>query len=418
MQTSNQQESELPKIDTTIGGYTFAWKDGVMIRVSRLHVHNDGRVTGELLISNKTKIIEPHTIFNFSADRTRESLIKSLLNDHPNHEWGIIIKQLCYHVQEKAREGEPVVELWTNQELKPPNYLVYPLVMANQANVLFGPPESGKTQFALLLSLVMMLPWQDNPLGLKTGITPCHILWLDYEADRDTTLFNFARIVKGAGIPDCVLNYRRCRMPLADDVEAISKHIGKIGADTLIVDSVGKAAGGDLDKAESPVRFFEAIDQLKCTSLILAHTSKEKGGRKTIYGSTFFEAYARSVWEMRASPDGETLNIGLWDNKANFRRKHDPMAFRLNYEPESITVSPQDIKTVEDFMVHLSISSRVMDALKSGSKSPKELKELLVDVEMPHLYVELSRLIKKKKLVKMGSGKEVTYGLLSKNEDT
>ncbi len=398
-----------PEIKPTIGGYEFTWLEGVAIIVSRLHVHNsDGRVTGELLIKNKTSTLYPQTQINFSADRTRNSLTKTLTDRYEKHDWQAIIDQLCYHVQEKARAGEATEELWSSEELKPPTYLVYPIVMANQPNVLFGPPESGKTQWAMVLALAMTLPWDENPLGLK--VTRALPLWLDYEADRDTTLFNFTRIVRGANIGDCFLNYRRCRLPLADDIEAIANHMGRIGADTIIVDSAAKAAAGDLFAGESPTRFFTAIDQLKCTSIILAHCPKGEG-KKSIYGSVFFEAYARSVWELRASPDGDTLNIGLWDNKANFRRKHDPMAFQLVYEPESITVTIQDIKTVEDFMVHLSTSSRILEALKAGSKSPKELKELLLDVEMSHLYVELSRMVQKKKLVKMGSGKEVTYGI-------
>ncbi len=401
-----------PEVKSTIGGYTFVWPEGITILVSSLRVHNsDGRVSGYIVIKNGKSELYPSTQLNFSADRTRDSLIKSMTKLCPDHDWQNMIFQLSHHVQEKMREGEPVVELWTSEDVPAPQYLVSPIIMVNQPNVLFGAPESGKTQFAMILSLIMMLPWKDNPLGLGAPPKPAHPIWLDYEADKDTTHFNFKRILKGADLPDIYLAYRRCRMPLADDVEAIANHMARIGADTIIVDSVGKAAGGDLDKSESPTRLYEAIDQLHCTSLLLAHTSKSGDGRKSIYGNTHFEAYARSVWEMRSSPDGETLNIGLWDNKANFRRKHDPMAFQLTYEPESITLTTQDIKTVEDFMAHLSTSSRIYEALKAGSKSPKELKELLPDVAAPNLYAELSRMADKKKLVKIGSGKEVKYGL-------
>lgn len=381
--------------------------------VSRVHVHNaDGHVTGELLIKNEKATLYPQTQINFSADRTRNSLAKTLTErkNIPQHDWQAILDQLSYHVQEKAREGDPVLELWTSEELKAPAYLVHPIIMSHLPNVLFGPPESGKTQFAMILTLAIMLPWTDNPLGLI--VSQAVPLWLDYEADRDTTLFNFTRIVHGAGVGDLPLNYRRCRLPLADDIEAISNHVNKTGANAVIIDSAAKAAGGDLFAGESPTRLFTALDQLKCTSIILAHTAKgQDEGKKSIYGSMFFEAYARSVWELRASPDGDSLNIGLWDNKANFRRKHEPMAFQLNYTPDSITVMPQDIKTVEDFMAHLSTSARIIDSLRSGAKSPKELKELLPDVEMSHIYVELSRLVLKKRATKMRSGKDVTYGL-------
>jgi len=402
-----------PDIKQTVGGFSFVWPEGVNIMVSRLHVHNsDGRVTGELLIRNGKNTLYPQTQINFSADRTRNSLVKSLLERYKKYEWQGIIDQLCYHVQEKAREGEPVIELWTSEDVKSPEYLVYPFVIANQPNVLFGPPESGKTQFAMLLCLIMMLPWNNNPLGLRAPLECFHPLWLDYEADRETTQWNFKRIVKGADVGDLSLPYRRCRMPLADDIEQIANHVEKIKANCVVIDSLAKAAAGDLDKSESPTRLFGAIDQLRCTTIILAHTSKGGEGRKSIYGSTFFEAYARSIWELRASRDGETMHIGLWDNKANFRGKLDPMAFNLNYDDEHIFINVEDIKTVDDFMRHLSVSHRILEALKDNSKSPQELKEILSDVSAATFYAELARMVKKNKLIKMGLGKDLKYGLL------
>ena len=401
-----------PTILPAIGGYDLAWTEGVKIKVTHLHVHNsDSRVTGELLISDKKAILYPQTQINFSADRTRNALVKSLSERYPKYQWIGIIDQLCYQVQEKAREGEPVVDLLTSEEVIPPQYLVYPLVLANQPNVLFGPPESGKTQIGLALCLIMILPWVGNPLGLGVPEKPLHPLWLDYEADRDTTLWNFRRIANGAGAEGVALSYRRCRIPLADDVEQIAYNMEKVKADCLVIDSVGKAAGGDLDKSESPTRLFSAIDQLRCTTILLAHTSKGDLGRKTIYGSTFFEAYSRSIFELRASRDGETLKVGIWDNKANFRGKIEPRAYSISYDEDHIFFNIEDIKTIDDFMRHLSISSRILEALKDGSKSPGEIKEHLSDVAAATFYAELARMAKKNKLVKIGLGKDLKYGL-------
>ncbi len=407
-----------PKITEKINGFVFQWVDhGISIMVNRLQVHkSDGRVAGEILVeamngSGKPIVIYPPTSFNFSADRTRRELAKSLTTKSSKLPWSEIVDQLCFGVQDRARKGEPVVELWTFEDIKPPEYLVYPFVIANQPNVLFGPPESGKTQMAMLLCLIMILPWKNNPLGLKSPTECHHPLWLDYEADKDTTQWNFKRIVKGADVGDVALPYRRCRMPLADDVEQLMNHMDKLGTDCLVIDSLAKAAGGDLDKSESPTRLFGAIDQLKCTTIILAHTSKGGEGRKSIYGSTFFEAYARSIWELKSSRDEETMHIGLWDNKANFRGKLDPLAYSLNYDEEHIFVNVEDIKTIDDFMRHLSVSNRILEALKDNSKSPAELKEILSDVAGATFYAEIARMVKRKKLIKMGLGKDLKYGL-------
>ncbi|MDD5338207.1 MAG: AAA family ATPase [Dehalococcoidales bacterium] len=402
-----------PVISQTIGGYEFRWKEGIYIRVSRLRVQNsDGQVKGEIIIKNEKSTLYPQTYINFSADRTRNTLVKSLSSRYSEHDWQGIIDQLSYHLQEKTREGEPIIELDTTEDIKPPKYLIYPFIIANQPNVIFGPPESGKTQIAMTLCVAMILPWTNNPLNLGVPSESCVPLWLDYEADKDTTHWNFKRIASGIGVEYLSLPYRRCRAPLADDIEQIAGHMDKVKANCVVIDSLAKAAGGDLDKSESPSRFFAALDQLRCTSLIIAHTSKgSDGGRKSIYGSTLFEAYSRSIWEIKASHEGETLYVGLWDNKANFRRKLEPVAYTLSYDDEHIFINIEDIKTVDDFMKHLSVNSRIAEALKDGSKSPAELKEILSDVPGATFYAELARMVKKNKIIKMGVGRDISYGL-------
>lgn len=406
-----------PTITQTVGGYKCAWENGINIKVSRLRIPSDGSVKGALAITNEKAILCPDTLFNFSAERTRSTFVKSLSEKFPKHEWEEIIDTLCQIIQEKAREGEPVIELETSSDVSPPQYIVYPFVMANQPNILFGPPESGKTQVALLLCALMMLPWTENHLGLSVPKKPVKVLWLDYEADKDTTLWNLKRITEGADLGYLSLPYRRMRMPLSDDIEQVVSHIDRIGATCLVIDSAAKATGGDLDKAEAPNRFFTAIDQTRCTSIILAHTSKGGEGRKSIYGSTFFEAYARSVWELKASRDGETLHIGMFDNKANFRAKLEPRAYRLCYDEETIKVELENIKTIDEFIEHLSVSTQILRALKDGMKSAKELHQIMAGVKSTTLYVELSRLQKANKVLKLTEGGEARYGLIARNEE-
>ena len=70
-----------PKVQELIGGYQFTWPDDALtIRVERVRIHNsDGRVTGELHISNGTGAsLYPPTQLSFGADRSRTSLAKTL----------------------------------------------------------------------------------------------------------------------------------------------------------------------------------------------------------------------------------------------------------------------------------------------------------------------------------------------------
>ena len=121
-----------PTVKDQLNGYLLSWPD-VSITVKRVRIHkSDDRVTGEILIQSTTdegKIITltPPTLFNFSADRTRKEQAKNLSLKYPKLNWAEIIDQLCDIVQERARRGEPVLELWTSEEnIKPPEPLLWP----------------------------------------------------------------------------------------------------------------------------------------------------------------------------------------------------------------------------------------------------------------------------------------------------
>ena len=159
-----------PEIKDAIGGYEFTWEqEKLKIKVSRLRVHtSDGRVTGELLITSPAegnRPIYPQTHLNFNSEQTRTRLAKTLESQDSRWKWQEIINQLSLAVIDRARQGEPVRELWTSDEIQAPEFLLEPVLYKGLPTIVFGEKAVCKSTLSLAIYASLILPWHDNPLG-------------------------------------------------------------------------------------------------------------------------------------------------------------------------------------------------------------------------------------------------------------
>ena len=409
-----------PEITETPSGYTLEWKDQhIKISTSRIHIHkSDGRVTGELVIStdvkNLSSILMPASQLNFSSERTRTSLIKSLGEKFKQFEWDTIIDQLAYYVQDLARQGEPIKELWTSDNIKPPEYLLEPFIYKGLPNIIYGEKGVSKSTLALVFYTCLVLPWHDNPLELVVPERSIKTLMLDWETEGDIIQYYAKRLQTGMSLPPFAVNYRRCALPLADDIEQIQRHISNIGAEVIIVDSLGAAAGGDLKAPEIALNFFTGLRRLKTSSLILAQTSKDEDSkRKRIFGSVYFEYYARNIWELCKSEaiSDEEFDVALFHRNANLSAPLKPIAFHLHYNESGLSVDRTSVD-IREFRAKMSASVKVLDALKKGALSAEEISDI-TEISTDTIRVSLSRLKKRGKVVSLERGK---WGLYAQPE--
>lgn len=409
----------IPILIECVGGVNIKWSDYPFIaRVRQIHAHKDGRVTAELTIylleNDQEKLLYPTTQINMVAERTRQSLAKSIeAQASSNYPWQEIVYQICQKVLEHSREGEPVQEMWSGidgEELKPPSYLLDPLVLEELPNVIFGKPGSLKSTLALSIASILILKVIDNPLKLYTNGREVRTLYLDWEVGFKALQYQLARLQQGMELPPVMINYRRCYLPLAQDIEQTMLHIDKARAELLIIDSLAPATGGELKEAAPALEFFAALRKLKISSLILAHTSHdEEAKEKKIYGSVFFEAQARNIWEVRkvAEAGDSELDIALFHNKPPpFAAKHIPLGYHILFEPNKTIITAQDARSVPEFVERMGNNQRILAALKSGKMQPKELAELL-KINPASVRTSLKRLAYKQLVVKMGED----YGL-------
>ena len=401
--------------------YLFTWSDiELRAEVSRVAMnHNSSKALVVFTSSNAE--CNPHilqTRLNLESTRSRNELANDLAMRYPLYkgvDWKGICEYLCVKTVREYEKGEPIILITSDDEIAPLEYLLHPLVPLHKPTVFFGDPGAGKSQLAVLLMTAAMLPWKGNPMRLGTPETSQVGLFLDYEADPDDVRRQVVSITRGMKLPYIELHYRRCAMPLADDLESIRQHLDDIKGSFVLVDSTSLAAGDDLNRMNVASAYFRALRSLHVTSISLSHTSKTQDAKtKTILGSVLWEAGARSVWEVKGQEDDDSLDIALFHRKANLSRKFPPQGYRLSYKDDLPTdVRWHNPRDVAEFVERMSTNDRILDALKSGAMTTDALVEQL-EVPRNNARVALHRLQKKGLIVSLPDGSFGLQGGLEK----
>ena len=233
------------------------------------------------------------------ATTTMSSLAKRLERNSQTIPWTDVLTYITGKTMEIARRGEPAEEIWPSEDDNlTPSYLLEPILYLNHPAVIFGDYGSLKSLFSLATAYVVQLPYYDNNLGLITAKESTRCLYLDYEDDPSSFRRRWSALERGLGQGAMPILYRRMTATLVDSVDQLRRIKDDKDIRLLIVDSLGPAARGNLNDPEPAIKYHAALRQLGITSLTLAHNSKDPLTKKrTIFGSMFFTAASRSVWE-------------------------------------------------------------------------------------------------------------------------
>lgn len=381
------------------GGFLVLWEDWNILADVRRVKAKDDKYTAEVRFSLLDSDGQPEGLLhyepniNLSAGRALSGLARELKGKREEPPWEGMMGELSYRVLTAMRQGEPVEILSSADEIGPIEFFIHPLVAKELLTVIFGVEGTGKSQTGLLVYLMLKIPWRDNPMGLRVPNDPVKMLYLDWEGERTLVLRQWRDLCRGCGFPETEMNYRRCLMPLVDDIEEIEQHIKAVGAELIIIDSIGPATGGDLNIPSQVFAFHQAYRRLKVTGVGIAHTSKDRKAAKSVFGSVFFQALARQVWELRDAESEDNLTLGLFHKKHNYTPAFPPVAYTFTFGENSCAVGYVNPKDVADFSKKLSASSRAYDYLLSLKGRHAENKALAqaLDLDVTTLRSALNR---------------------------
>ena len=329
---------------------------------------------------------------NLSSLTTKTALSKYLQGRAPDLDWDSVIAQVFLDVILRLREGLPSIVLG-NREPRPPTYRIDKLVQDNQFTIWYGEKDSGKSMMALAAAYAVTEG--SDILGLP--VRPGCVWYLDWETDEDTQAQRLQWLARAAGarvLPP--VRYKRMERGLADEVDTLRREMGEtIRAATeevpglegamVIVDSLGFACGGSLKEEEAARQFLAAARTLDCAVLAIGQTRKPQPGEKrrhfSVYGSTFFEYAARSLWRIQASRDTDepSFDLGFYHEKSNNSRRFRPIGYRVQVDDanETICIRPQDVRVVPELAEGRPLGERLVEALLGGALTVRELADVL-----------------------------------------
>ena len=410
-----------PTIKTTPGRIVFSWSDTKLrITVRRAKMDSHGKVSGELLIEidNPEEGLSPYMdeirIPDFLSEQSLTRQVNAFSRKYEGIEWDEVFMAIKFHVLDYVRSGEPVQELWSSDDIKAPEYLIWPFFPKHQPTIIFGEKGTLKSQTALIFYIAFTLPWWDNELGFRVPDMPQVGLYLDWETDANEVQWRMKCLCEGMELGAIGVRYRRMVHPLAQDLDQVQARIEEIGATVLIVDSLAGAVGGDVNKTELASEFFAAVRELGLTTIVIGQTSKKEDGKKTVLGSTLFHYYARSIWEIRRESEGsdeeDYADVALFHRAANMSRLHEPIGLRVTYNGTKTRVELSDVRSMPELLESLKLSVRITEALKSGAKTSKELASICSAQEAT-ISRACRRMRSKGKVVPLDDGK--LWGLMA-----
>jgi hypothetical protein len=375
-----------PEITEHGMGWKYSWPiEQLEITVDALR-EKEGGVYAEMTISavldngNAPLTIQTLQLTSVRSKSDLANHLSTTATGIPKEHCKAFIEYASTHSVQRHRQGEPVLTMNGRAPISHIPWRLNPLVLERMPTVVFAPGGTGKSYLALFAGLLTVQggPFlgTDRPSRLNAVQGAC--LYLDWEASPDAFQLRLSRLV--AAHPDlanCEIQYLSMRRPLPDDLLTVQRHVKQYDVKLLILDSLALASGGELNGPQSAIQFFPALRSLNCSSLILAHVSKNADSGKSIYGSVFFSNLARSTFEVESSQDEGSLikRLVLRHAKTNETAKQAPMAFSFDFGHASggVRVEPIGMEDLPSQEATQSDSDKIRAALSEGPKNYKEL---------------------------------------------
>ena len=409
-----------------IGDHVFVlWENGTngslptTLDFSRIVEHRD-TLSAEVSIVHPVHGAVHWARVNLASTQGRSSLVRALEESAPEGQWRGLVDHSCRLVAQHVRRTEPA-EPMVPKAATSECWLVPRWIPSKETTVLFGDGGSTKSLFVLALSVAGVLGYS---LGGPWAVGPIRrTLYLDWESERRDHEERLYGLTRQEALPEGAILHRRMHRPLTEEMATIKADVDRHGVDLIICDSLGLAGGPEPEGADAAVRTLMALRGFgRSTRLVVAHMSKASADSRQgrAFGSVYVENIARSVIEVRPEQDraqeGE-LTVTLYHKKCNQGPRQAPSALTWRFSEDGV-----QIRRGDPDLSRAGLTSQILDALKSGSKTVSQLSEE-VEASPQAIKKALDRLSNRDKVVRLvssvgGKNKETLWGQAATNRDT
>jgi hypothetical protein len=191
----------------------------------------------------------------------------------------------------------------------------------------------------------------------------------------------------GVDIPGKLAYFSALGMSTQQAFKKIRAFVTKYQAKAVIIDSMGLAMEGDMDRARDVIafhrQFTDPLRTLGTTPFVVDHEGKLQAGEnrkeKGPTGSAFKSWTTRSVLQFileEYDEERSALDIRVRQHKTNFKPTK-PFGVRFTFEEKKVSVESielDDTELVDE--VYVPVKDRIVAALKLGEATIRELAKL------------------------------------------
>lgn len=333
-------------------------------------LHNGNRIEGEITVDKVDDegvqiehYLGPAWTLIDDLDRNNRVIDNLEKNDGLGRPWRQWFIYTVRKIIMEFNKGEPFTDLRAYTPEDPGAPFINGFMPRGNITLLSGDGGTLKSLLAAAVCLTVLTGKTIIP-GWHLNVPPGPVMYLDWESSRDDILLRAYSIAKWAGIEWEEIPHEFIYYPmwdaLARNAAKPAKEAIKKGVRLLVVDSVGYAAGAELNKPEAAKDMYNIMRGIMhdarsdMAALCIGHIAKsaiENPGRRRTFGSGFFEFGARCVWEVRRKSESDDelpeqeldqpVLIALQNTKANNDRLQQQVFLEVAFsgpgQPGSIT---------------------------------------------------------------------------------
>jgi len=393
-------------------GASYIVRDGeVEIKFSNLSTSKDEIIgfvrifvvipTRKTLSTSRLNLLSPRSI----------SELANRLNKIYEYNWDVMLQASCTKIIEDLLNPPEPIQIKLVEKTSP-IFLIDNFILEQAPTLWFAPGGSGKSFLALALAVCAQ-----NGFDLFGTIKNTNTLYLDWETDemetnrRATMLANGLQEIYNVEKEKILLpKYLRMYFPLIESTDYLLDIIFNHEIKFIIIDSVAPALGSDLISAAEVTKFFSSIRKLNAvgvTTLLITHVSKgdkKETGKKTPFGSVFFENFPRLTWELKSEYEEEQkkFTFGIFCRKSNVG-KLDSKGFALEFTDGKVSITTIDSEELENDEKK-TLGNMIIALLEKEPMTPREMASTL-QTTPSSIWVTLSKLKKKNLVTNVENGK-------------
>ena len=373
-----------PTIEKQGSGYRVAWPSHSVEMIVRYIKPRGFKAEVSVLLNGQAVHRSNPTLDSSSG---MDGFARKLNKRRPEADYGIpweqMVEDLSGIVIDTYRTGHPALKLSEVDLSDSIAWRIDNLLLDGEINLIWADGGTGKSMFALFLSVLAQQGWMSSEHGLI--VEPSNVLYLDYETKPKEVATRARMIHAGLKLEasdvertSSKIIYNKCEHTFVEEEDYIQDLIYKNDINLVVIDSMGRAVSGEMESSESVLPFMASVERLNTTVLIISHSNKQG----TLFGSAYTSNSARLVWEAKRSGSNiQGMDFSLFCRKANNVPMQPPQSWGVDFTDNKVVYTRGDVFAT-DLKGELSYRDLVYRILTDeGDKTKEYLKDTIKGIK-------------------------------------